>query len=77
MAGGGKFGDINSGLPINLPAGTLIRSAADNGPIFISDTAYVVKARVPEAGHATFRNTKLCKKQFALKMFSGILGTLW
>ena len=43
VAGGGKFGDINSGQSINLPAGTLIRSAADNGPIFITDTAYTLK----------------------------------
>src|ERR1035441_9109415 len=44
VAGGGKFGDINSGSDINLPAGTLILSAADNGPIFITDTAYTLKA---------------------------------
>jgi phage-related baseplate assembly protein len=44
VAGGGKFGDINSGQSINLPAGTLIRSAADNGPIFITDTAYTLHA---------------------------------
>ena len=44
VAGGGKFGDINSGQSINLPAGTLILSAADNGPIFITDTAYTLNA---------------------------------
>jgi hypothetical protein len=44
VAGGGKFGDINSGQAINLPVGMLILSAASNGPIFITDTAYTLKA---------------------------------
>jgi hypothetical protein len=44
VAGGGKFGDINSGSDINLPAGTLILSPASNSPIFITDTAYTLKA---------------------------------
>src|ERR1039457_4946326 len=44
VAGAATFGDINSGSDINLPAGTLITSAADNGPIFITDTAYTLHA---------------------------------
>jgi hypothetical protein len=47
VAGGGRFGDINSGSDINLPAGTLILSPASNSPIFITDTAVVAAAHHP------------------------------
>jgi hypothetical protein len=44
VAGGGKFGDINSGSDINLPAGTLIMTAAQAGPLFLTDTLFTLKA---------------------------------
>ena len=56
VAGGGKFGDINSGQAINLPVGMLILSAASNGPIFITDTAYPEGHRYPAV-----RRSLLCR----------------
>jgi hypothetical protein len=43
-AGGKKFGDINSGQVITIPAGTLIMTAANAGPIFLTDTLFALKA---------------------------------
>ena len=43
-AGGKKFGDINSGQAITIPAGTLIMTAANAGPIFLTDTLFTLKA---------------------------------
>ena len=42
-AGGKKFGDINSGQAITIPAGTLIMTAAVSGPIFVTDTLFTLQ----------------------------------
>ena len=43
-AGGKTFGDINSGSDITVPAGTLIMTAAQAGPIFLTDTLFTLRA---------------------------------
>ena len=42
--GGKTFGDINSGSDITVPAGTLIMTSADAGPIFLTDTLFTLRA---------------------------------
>ena len=44
VAGGGTFGSINSGLPINIPAGTQILTQASGGPIFLTDSSFTLNA---------------------------------
>jgi hypothetical protein len=44
VAGGGTFGSINSGLPITIPAGTQISTAATGGPLFLTDTVFTLQA---------------------------------
>jgi uncharacterized phage protein gp47/JayE len=41
--GGGTFGSINSGLPITIPAGTQILTAAIAGPVFLTDTLFTLQ----------------------------------
>jgi uncharacterized phage protein gp47/JayE len=43
-AGGKTFGDINSGSDITVPAGTLIMTAAQAGPLFLTDTLFTLHA---------------------------------